>query len=342
MKRRDLLVASGALLAVPFSALAQQPTRVWRIGFLVQAIADPETTYADSSAPDMNLVKPDPYSTAFLRAMKEAGHSYGVDYVVKVRSAAGDDERLPELAKELLQLKVDIIVPVSPIAVNAAYKASKTVPIVCIATHDPVGLGMAASLARPGGNLTGVATYYGELIPKHLELLKTILPKASRVAILVPAYMSEDPKLVQKIRAAARKLGTSPQLVPVASVEQLPRAFSDMVGERADALVAAADAITYNGRRQLAELALKHRLPSLFATRENVQAGGLASYGEDFVELFAFAAKYVSRIMKGAKPGDLPIEQPTRYRLVINLATARALKLGIPQELLLRADEVIE
>ena len=329
--RRDFLIALGAgALAAPLAGHAQQPGKVWRIGFLVP------------SMPELNPGDPDPYSEAFVREMKAAGHKMFVDYVIVIRSAVGEYERLPALAKELLQLKADMLVPVSPVAISAAHQASKTVPIVCVGAHDPVGMGLAASLARPGGNLTGLATFYAEIIPKHLELLKSIVPGASRVAGLAIAATLLDPGAVQKVRDAAQKLGMRLQVVPVDSTEQLPRAFADMTRERVDAFITVADPAFVRERRQLAELALKHRLPSFFPNRENVSAGGLLSYGEDFVDLFAQAAKYVSKIMQGAKPGDLPIEQPKKFHLAINVRTARALKLNIPQELLLRADEVIE
>jgi putative ABC transport system substrate-binding protein len=330
--RRDFLITLGAgALAAPLASFAQQQRKVWRIAFL--------TPTTSESKPG----EPSAHGAAFVSEMQTAGYSYGVDYVIEVRSADGDYERLPALASELVRQNIDIIIPLSPIAVSAAHKASKTVPIVCIGAHDPVGLGLAASLARPGGNLTGLATFYADLIPKHLELLKSIVPRASRVAILaVAAIRGMDPRSEKKVLEAAQKLGLRLQIVPVESAEQLPRAFAAMTSERAGGFIAVADAMFTRERRQVAELALKHRLPSLFANKENVQAGGLVSYGEDYVELFAQAAKYVSKIMKGAKPGDLPIEQPTKFYLAINRKTAGALKLAIPQELLLRADEVIE
>lgn len=329
--RRDFLRALGAgALAAPLAGFAQQQSKVWRIGFLAPAAGESKSG------------EPDAYAAAFVGEMQAAGHAYGVDYVIELRSADGDYERLPALASELVRLNVDILLPVSPVAVFAAHRATKTVPIVCIAAHDPVGSGMAASLARPGGNVTGLATFYADLIPKHLELMKSILPKASRVALLTNARVRGVPKLEQKIRDAADKLGMRLQLVPIDFGKQLPGAIAAMARERAGAFIAVADAIFFTERRQLAELALKHRLPSIFATRENVQAGGLLSYGEDFVELFARAAKYVSRIMKGAKPGDLPIEQPTKFHLAINRKTAGALKLNLAQDLLLRADELFE
>lgn len=329
--RRRLLVALGAgVLVVPLLSFAQKQGKVWRIVFLTPN--RPESTPGDADA----------YSTAFLREMQAAGHTFGGDYVVELRSADGDYERLPALTRELVRLNADIILPVSPIAVNAAHHASKTVPIVCIGAHDPVGLGLATSLARPGGNLTGLATFYANIIPKHLELLKSIAPKASRVAILGNAKaMVEDTTVEKAVREAAQLLGIRLQIVNIDSAEQLPRAFAAMVRERAGGFITIADVMFNRERRRIAELALKHRLPSIFADRESAQAGGLMSYGEDFVEMFAQAAKYVSKIMKGAKPGELPIEQPTKFHLAINRKTASALKLPIPRELLLRADEVI-
>lgn len=333
--RRNFLIALGAgALAAPLASYAQQKGKVWRIAFL--------TPTTSESKPG----EPSPYALAFLSEMQAAGHTFGVDYVIEVRSADGDYERLPALASELVRLNVDMIIPVSPVAISAAYKASKTVPVICIGAHDPVGMGMAASLARPGGNLTGLATFYADLIPKHLELLKSIVPKASRVAFLASAGAEKDARkdtpLEKTVRGAVQKLGMRLQVVAVESAEQLPRAFAAMASERAGGFIALADAMFVRERLQVAELALKHRLPSFFANKENVQAGGLASYGENLVDLFAQAAKYASKIMKGAKPGDLPIEQPTKFHLAINRKTAQALKLAIPQELLLRADEVIE
>ena len=330
VRRRQFLIATGTLLAAPLASFAQQQGKVWRIAFL-------------ASSKPMSPGEPDPYGAAFVGEMQAAGHTFGVDYVVEVSSADDDYERLPALANELVLRNVDIIISVTLPAIIAAHRASKTVPIVCIGAHDPVGMGLAASLARPGGNLTGLATFYGDLIPKHLELLKSILPKVSGVALLANAsVMRMVPGGEQIVREAARKLGMRARAVPIDSAAQLPQAFVSMTRERAGAFIALADVIFLRERRQVAELALKHRLPSFFASRENVQAGGLVSYGEDGVEMFAQAARYVSKIMKGAKPGNLPIEQPTKFHLAINRKTAAALKLTIPQELLLRADEVIE
>ena len=328
MNRRDTVLAIFALGAAQIAA--QERGKTWRIGVLTP------------TADEAKSGEPSAYAKAFLNEMQAAGYALGMDYVFETRSANGDYERLPTLAKDLVRINVDIIIALTPVAIGAAFKASKTVPIVCIGAHDPVGQGFAASLARPGGNVTGLASFYGELVPKNLEMLKLILPKASRIGILSNGYMVQDPALEQKIRDAANKLGLRLQVIRRVSADQLPRAFSDMTQERADAVIAIADPIFYHERKQLAELALKHRLPSFFPQKEYVQAGGLLSYGEDFADLFAQAAKYVNKIMKGAKPGELPIEQPTKFHLAINRGTAKALGLTIPQELLLRADEVIE
>jgi putative ABC transport system substrate-binding protein len=317
------------MLAAPLASFAQKQGKIWRIGFLTPSMPQ-------------NPGAPDAYSMAFMREMQVNGHALGRDYVIEMRSADDDFERLPTLANELTRLNVDILIPVSPIAVGAAYMATKTIPIVCIGAHDPVGFGLAASLARPGGNLTGLATFYADLIPKHLELLKVLVPKVSRVAILGNAKMYRDTTVEKMLFEGAEVLGIRLQLVTIDSIEQLPGAFAAMTRERAGALIVVADVMFVRERHRIAELALKHRLPSLTADRESVQAGALLSYGEDFVEMFARAAKYVDKIMKGAKPGDLPIEQPTKFHSSINLRTASALKLIIPQELLLRADELIE
>jgi len=331
IRRRQFLFTAGALLAAPLAGFAQQQGKVWRIAFLA------------SSKPISKPGEPDPFGAAFVGEMQAAGHTFGMDYVVEVSSADDDFDRLPALADELVKRNVDIIIAVTLPAIIAAQKASRTVPIVVIGAHDPVGMGLAASLARPGGNITGLASFYGDLIPKHMELVKSILPKVSRVALLANArVMSMVPGGEQIVRDAAQKLGMRTQTVPIDSATQLPQAFVAMTRERAGAFIALADVIFMRERWQVAELALKHRLPSFFANHENVQAGGLASYGEDFVDLFAQAARYVSKIMKGAKPGSLPIEQPTKFHLAINRNTAAALKLTIPRELLLRADEVIE
>ena len=321
MDRRDSLLALLALAVAPLAGFAQQPGKIWRIVVLT------------TTSSGLKSGESDAYGAAFVAEMQAAGLTFGVDYVIELRSL--DDY-------ELTLLNADIIIPVSPLAVSVAHKASKTIPIVCIGVHDPVGMGLAASLARPGGNLTGLATFYADLVPKHLELLKSIVPKLSRVALLANAKVVGDSAFAKKLREAAQLLGIRLQLVTVDSTEQLPQAFAAMRRERAGAMITLADSMFFRERRRLAELALKHRLPSLFPNRENVQAGGLVSYGEDFVEMFAQSAKYVSKIMRGAKPGDLPIEQPTRFYLTINRKTAKALRLSLSQELLLRADQVVE
>lgn len=328
MNRRNALLVLLAFGTAPIAAKAQQQVKSRRIVILTSSKLD---TKAEEDA----------FAIAFVAEMASAGFAMGSDYLVEVR-ALDDYERLPQ-GSELAVQNADIIIPVSPLATAFAHKATRTIPIVCVAVHDPVGMGYAASLARPGGNLTGVATFYAELIPKQLELVKSLLPKASRIAMLANSrIVGTDPAFSQKIRGAAQTLGIRLQEVPVSSPEQLAQAFGAMKRERADALIAVADEMFYVERRQIAELALRQKLPTLFATRENVEAGGLMSYGEDSLEKFAQAAKYVSKIMKGSKPGDLPIEQPTKFQLTINRKTAKALKLIIQQELILRADRLID
>lgn len=328
--RRQAVFAIGAgILAGPFAAMAQRPPKTWRIGFLVPTGSGAKSVGAS------------PYAMAFLNEMQAAGFAFGADFVIESRSAEGDYDRLPALAAEFVP-QVDILVPISPVAVVAAHKASASVPIVFIGAHDPVGTKMVASLARPGGNMTGLASFYGELVPKHLELVRTILPKVSRVAILANVGAEADARTMESVLEYGKKMGLRLQHVHGTSPEALTHAFAEMARERAGAVIGIADAALLRERKKVAELALKHRLPSIFANRENVEAGGLLSYGENFLVMFTQAAKYVVKIMKGAKPGELPIEQPTNFSLVINRATAKKLGVTIPQEVLLRADEVIE
>lgn len=329
MNRRDAVLALLGVATAPASGWAQQRRKVWRIAVVTPAGGDPVA--ADTNA----------HAAAFVTELQAAGFGLGVDYVIESLAVGGDRQAPQMIAGDLSRLGVDIVVPVTPIAVSAACAATKSLPIVGVGMHDPVGAGLAASLARPGGNLTGMASFYGELIPKHFELLRSIAPKVTRVGLLFNAKVDRDAKLEARIVEATEKLGLRRQFVAVDGPQQLPQAFASLARERAGAVVAVADVLFYAERAKVAELALKYRLPSFFPNRENVQAGGLLSYGEDFVEMFAHAAKFVGKIMKGAKPGDLPIEQPTKFQLAINRKTAGALKLSLPQELLLRADEII-
>ena len=266
--------------------------------------------------------------------------------MIEYRDAEGKLERLPALAAELVALKVDVIVAAAgTLAALAAKQATKTIPIVFIAVGDPVTSGLVTSLARPGGNVTGLSALSPELTSKWLELLKQAVPAVSRVAFLLqPGALGErtEKDILKEADVAARALGVQLQVVEARGPADFDRAFSDMASARAGALMVLSTPMFSSARGRLLDLAAKNRLPTLFTFREYVDAGGLMSYGPNLADLFRRAATYVDKILKGAKPGDLPVEQPTKFELVINLKTAKALGLTIPQSLLLRADEVIQ
>lgn len=330
MNRRETvcaLVALGAA-AAPLACLAQQQGKVWRVGFLSpQTRSDPLISQ---------------YNDAFLKGMRDLGYVEGRNLVVEWRFADGKSERLPGMAAELVQLKVDIIVAVSSPAISAAQKATTTIPIVMATTGDPVGSGFVKSLARPGGNITGLSNMGGDLGPKLLDLLLSVVPKLSRVAVLVSPTSTTYRAISESVQASARKTAVKTLMAEASTPQDIENAFTMMARDNADAvLVGAAPFFTLH-KQQIAELALKYRLPSVFGNRSIVEAGGLMSYAQNFVENYQRSATYVDRILKGAKPGDLPVEQPTQFDLVVNLKTAKALGLTIPQSILLRADEVIE
>jgi putative ABC transport system substrate-binding protein len=329
-RRRFIRGVVFSLFAAPF-AKAQQPAKVPRIGYMVMGPLE---------SPETRLIR-----EALLQGLRAKGYVEGQNIVIEYRGADGKMERLPSLANELAQLKVDIIVAGSTPVARAAQQATMTIPIVAPALGDPVGDGLAARLARPGGNLTG-STFLGPgLVPKRLELLKEVLPRASRVAALwhPGAFGAHtNRQMLDETEAAARALNIDLQFVEVRDPDELDRAFSTMIGQRADALVTFPSPMLYSARRHLVQLAAMHRLPSIFSAREFVELGGLIAYGASIPELSRRAAAYVDKILKGASPGDLPIEQPTKFELLINLKTARSLGVTIPQSLLLRADEVIQ
>jgi putative ABC transport system substrate-binding protein len=330
---RVTLVALFAvlLLVAPLAAEAQPAGKVARIGYLV-------TGSLESSETRVIL-------EAFRQGLRERGYVEGQNIVIEYRAADGKIERLPSLATELVRLKVDLIVAGNTPGVRAAQQATTSIPIVAGAMGDPVGDGLVASLARPGGNITGLTFLGPELVPKHLGLLKEALPKITRVAALWhPGAFGErtNQVMLKETEAAARTLGVQLQLVGVRGPDELDRAFSTMTRERAEALVVFPSAMLFNERRRIVALAAKHRLPSMFNNRESVELGGLISYGTSLTDLIRRSATYVDKILKGAKPTDLPVEQPTKFDLVINLKTAKALGLTIPPSLLGRADEVIQ
>ena len=330
MHRRTFLgtLASG-LLAAPLAAEAQQTAgKVVRIGYLAANLA---------ASPHLR--------EAFLQGLRDLGYVEGRNVVIEYRDAEGKYERFPALATELVALKVDVIVVTSTPSAVAVKQATRTIPIVFTWAADPVGSGLVTSLARPGGNITGSSFFAPDLVGKRLDLLKRALPGVSRVAALwhpgdYVERMEKD--MLTETDRAARALGLRLQVVEARGPEDFDRAFSDMTRARADAVTVQSTNIFFIERRRLVDLAAKNRLPAMYLTREFVDAGGLMSYGPNVADLHRRAATYVDKILKGAKPGDLPVEQPTKFELVINLKTAKALGLTIPPALLQRADQVIE
>ncbi len=332
MDRRTFIggVALG-FIAAPLGAEAQQPAKIPRIGYLITGSLE---------SPETRVIR-----DALWQGLRERGYVEGQNLVIEYRAADGKMERVPGLAAELVSLKVDLIVAASTPLARAVQQATTTIPIVAPALGDPVGDGFVANLARPGGNITG-STFLGPgLVPKRLEFLKEAIPRVSRVAALWhPGAFGERTtrEMFNETEAAARTLEVRLHFVEVRGPDELDRAFSTMTRERADALVTFPSPMLYSERRRLVDLAATHRLPSMFNAREFVELGGLIAYGASVPELNRRAATYVDKILKGAKPGDLPIEQPTKFELAINLKTAKALGLTIPPSLLLRADEVIQ
>src|SRR5438132_3620966 len=329
MERRTFMaMLTGGLLTAPLAAEAQQAGKVPRIGFL--SLTSP------SDRP--------PLLDAFRQGLRELGWVEGQNIVIDYRYAEGRVDRLPDLAAELVRLKVDLIVASAGTqAATAAKNATGTIPIVMIAVRDPVGTGLIASLARPGGNVTGVSGYTGlEIVAKQLELLKEIVPKIRRVAILSNPANAYHQLAITEVNVAARSLGVQLQLLEARGPNEFDGAFAAMATERVGALLVLSDAIFSSHRTRLADLAARSRLPAAYGVRESVEAGGPMSYGPTFLDLFRRSAAYVDKILKGAKPGDLPVEQPTKVELVINLTTAKALGLEVPPLLIAQADELIE
>jgi putative tryptophan/tyrosine transport system substrate-binding protein len=329
MERRTFLaLVSGSLLAAPLAAEAQQAAKVARIGYL-----------SPNQATSPHLRE------AFRQGLRDLGYVEGRNLVIEYRDAEGKVERVPALAAELVALKVDVIVASANLAALAAKQATTTLPIVFTAVGDPVTSGLVTSLSQPGGNVTGLCQLAPELVGKCLEQLKRAVPGVSRVAVLwppgaLPERMQKD--MLKGAEVAGRPLGIRLQFVEARGPADFDRAFSEMTRARAGALTVLASAMFFGERRRLVELADKNRLPAVYPSREFVDAGGLMSYGSDLADMFRRAATYVDKILKGAKPADLPIEQPTKFEFVINLKTAKALGLTIPPSLLLRAHQVIE
>jgi putative ABC transport system substrate-binding protein len=327
--RRRLLVALGAgALAVPLASFAQQQGKVWRVGFL-SLRSRPASLDSDTHG-------------AFSNGMRELGYVGGKNLMIEWRFADNKYERLPDLAAELVRLNADVIVTAGPAATSAAQKATTAIPIVFGGANDPVGSGFVKSLARPGGNISGLSNVSVEMSPKLLEMLLTMAPKLSRVAVLVNPSNPGHATMLKNVQAAAQ--GAKVKVLPVdaRTPQEIETAFSVMTKENAGAIIVVRDALLNQQVRQIVQLATKHRLPLVASIREYVDAGGLMSYGPSITDSYRRAATYVDKIFKGAKPGDLPVEQPTRFELFINRKTAKALGLTIPQSLLIGADKVIE
>jgi putative ABC transport system substrate-binding protein len=331
MNRRDTVLALLALGAasVPLASVAQQQGNVRRIGFLgVRSRPTP-------SNPSYGYEE-------FAQGMRDLGYIEGRNIVIEWRYADGNYDRVPGLAAELARMNLEVIVTHSTPATRALQRATSIIPIVIAAVGDPVGSRFAESLARPGGNITGLAMTSADLYPGQLEMLKALMPALSRVAALAIPDSPRGAAFLKSLQAAAQKLGVTILPVNARNQEQIGRGFGAMKQDRAEAFIVQADPIFVAQRRQLVELAAQNRLPFITSYREDAQAGGLASYGQNLSDLYFYAAGYVDKILKGAKPGELPIEQPTKLHLAINRKTAEALGISVSKEMLFRADELID
>jgi ABC-type uncharacterized transport system substrate-binding protein len=330
MKRRAFLGAVGLVTTARASfAWAQSAARVYRIGYL-------------GSAPVASLTaSPDALLGAFLGRLQELGYAEGRNLVVEGRTAEGRNERYRVLATELVNLKVDLILAPGTAAALAAKEATSTIPIVTVVAGDPVGSRLITSFARPGGNVTGTSSAGGEVTAKQLELLKEIVPRLSRVAVLSNRTTALPVTLLKELEVAARSLRVRLHPADARTPQDLDSAFKALAKERPEALIPLDDPLIFQERRRIADFALRHRLPTASFQRFFTEAGTLLSYGPSFADLFRRAATFVDKILKGANPADLPVEQPTTFELVINLKTATALGIKIPPPLLQRADQII-
>jgi putative tryptophan/tyrosine transport system substrate-binding protein len=324
-RRQFIKLLGGATVAWPLTARAQQPAKIPVIGFL-------------GLAPASGWAEP----VGALRAgLRDLGYVESKTIALELRWAASVDD-LPALASELVRMKVDVILAPASTQVEPARQATKTIPIVFAQHADPIGVGHVASLAHPGGNITGVSGLLTEMAAKELEILKEAVPGAQRVGVLWNPTTPSHPHVLTAVEEAARRLRVEVVATPAKAASEFDGAFSMMARRRVDAFVVLASPLTNSERAPLAELALKQRLPGVFVNRANVEAGGLISYGPDFNYMYRYAATYIDKILKGRLPADLPVEQASKYLLVINLKTAKALGIEVPTTVLARADEVIE
>ncbi|MFM9970722.1 MAG: ABC transporter substrate-binding protein [Burkholderiales bacterium] len=331
MNRRESLLGLFALGATnyPLASFAQQPNKVWRVGFLGIRAVPP------SPNPDAAIM-------AFFQGLRDLGWVEGKNLSMVWRSSDGNNERLPVLAAELVQLNVDVIVSQGSPGLRAAQQATESIPIVFVGVGDPVALGFVASLARPGKNSTGASNQAGDLSIKSLEFLGEVVPKLSRVAVLMNPTNPVAHLALSQTQVAAKPAKIGITAFEASSASQIEAAFAAITRSRPQALIVAPDPFYVGQARLIADLAAKARLPAIYSFNPHAEAGGLMSYGENTDANFRRGAGYVDKILKGAKPADLPVEQPTRFELVINMKTAKALGLKVPQSMMLRADRVIE
>jgi putative ABC transport system substrate-binding protein len=326
MRRREFIGLFGGAAAWPLAARAQQPTM-------------PIVGFVTGRSPEESAR----LGAAFRKGLNETGYVEGQNVMVEYHWLEGQYDRLPSLTADLVGRRVAVIATLVNAAALAAKAATTTTPIVFLVSEDPVSLGLVASLARPGGNMTGVNVLFAELVAKRLGLLHDLVPKAVRVAVLVnPASTANAEATLREIPEAARGLGLQTQVINASTSREIDAAFATVVRERADALFVAPDAFLISRRVQLATLAARHAIPATYPSREVVEVGGLMSYGTDIVDMYRQAGIYAGQILRGAKPADLPVLQSTKFEFVINLQTARALGLEVPPGLLTAADEVIE
>jgi len=325
--RRKIVLAAGALLAAPMASFAQRQSRVWRIGFLTNGTVNSTKGQLD----------------AFVRGLNELGYFEGRNIIIESRFAEGKLDRLPALVAEMLAQKIDVIYAPSGIAAQAAKKSGTKIPIVFAFAPDPIGQGFGKSLSRPGGSMTGLTSTHTELSAKRVQLLKEAFPTTRRIAVLyflAPSGAGVAEQLAETERAA-KILGVEIVTEESPQMEDFERAFASIRKQRPDALIVIENPIFFTNRMRLTELAASLRIPAIYNVSEYVHAGGLMSYGASYADLSRRAASYVDKILNGRAPGDLPIERPTKFELVINMKTARAIGITIPQSVLLRADQTV-
>ncbi|MEA2896743.1 MAG: hypothetical protein QOJ84_2358 [Bradyrhizobium sp.] len=327
MKRREFIALVGSVAAAwPLAARAQQPAKIYRIGIL-------ETVSLASNAKNIDALR---------RGLRELGYVEKQNYVLEYRSADGDAGRFPALAEELVRLRADLIVTRGTPAARAARSATESIPIVMAAIGEPLGMGVVASLARPGGNVTGLSAFVTELAGKRVELVKELRPGHSIAAFFHNMGNPVVPPQWEETKKAAQTLGIEVTLLDVRTKDDIPAAFETAAARRVDTLLVGIDGLIQENRQLIADLAAKHRLPAIYPSREFVDAGGLMAYGVSYPDLYFRSASLIDKILRGAKPGDLPVEQPTKLEFIVNLKAANALGLTVPPLLIARADEVIE